>query len=221
MDIEPESPAAAAGNPRTFVRLSYHRAIVAAGGWPVPLAPVVELIPAQLGAVDGVLFTGGDDPIMEEFGVATHPAATPLHPLRQRYELALLEALDGRPAVPVLGVCLGMQLMALRAGGRLDQHLPESLPTAAEHWECEHEVIPDAVAPAWLAGGAVLSRHRQAIRDPGRLRVAARAPDGVIEAVVDPERVFYCGVQWHPERTEGALGVAVYRALVRRATDLL
>jgi len=218
MDIEAESPAAlGAGNPRTFVRLAYLRAIVAAGGWPVPLAPLVELIPAQLAALDGVVFTGGDDPIMEEFGVATHPAATPLNPLRQRYELALLEALDGRPGMPVLGVCLGMQLMALRAGGKLDQHLPESRPTAAEHWEREHEVIPGAGAPGWLAAGTVRSRHRQAITEPGRLHVAARAPDGVIEAVVDPDRPFYCGVQWHPERTEGEPGVAVYRALVEAA----
>lgn len=217
MDIEPEQPGAAGANPRTFVRLAYHRAILEAGGWPAPLAPAPELIPAQLDAVDAIVFTGGDDPIMEEFGEATHPEAVRVHPLRQRYELALLEALDERPTVPVLGVCLGMQYMALRAGGKLDQHLPESLATAAQHWEQRHEVAPEAGAPTWLGGGMTLSRHRQAMTDPGRLAVAARAPDGVIEAVFDPARAFYAGVQWHPERTEGKLGVAVYRALAEAA----
>lgn len=217
MDIDQESAAGAGANPRTFVRLAYHRAIVAAGGWPVPLAPVVELIPAQLDAVEAVVFTGGDDPIMEEFGEPTHPAATPVHPQRQQYELALLDALDARTAVPVLGVCLGMQYMTLRAGGKLDQHLPETLATADQHWERQHEVIAQSGAPAWLSSSASLSRHRQAMRDAGRLQVAARAPDGVIETVLDPSRRFYAGVQWHPERTEGKLGLPIYQALVEAA----
>src|SRR5690606_9150013 len=156
-------------------------------------------------------------PIMEAFGEAPHPEATPVHPQRQEYELALLEALEARPATPVLGVCLGMQYMTLHAGGRLDQHLPESLATADGHWERAHEVIAEASAPAWLTSSAALSRHRQAMRGAGRLQVAARAPDGVIEAVFDPARPFYAGVQWHPERTEGEWGVAVYRALVEAA----
>lgn len=219
MDVDQQSAAGAGANPRTFVRLAYHRAIVAAGGWPVPLAPVVELIPAQLdaGAIDAVVFTGGDDPIMEAFGEPTHPAATPVHPQRQQYELALLEALDARHATSVLGVCLGMQYMTLRAGGKLDQHLPETLATAEQHWERQHDVIAQRGAPAWLSSSASLSRHRQAMRDAGRLQVAARAPDGVIEAVFDPARPFYCGVQWHPERSEGKLGLPVYEALVEAA----
>ena len=214
MDIEPESTGA---NPRAFVRLAYLRAVLEAGGAPVPLSPDPALLAEQVDLLDAVILTGGDDPIMEEFGEATHPMATPLHPLRQRYELALLEALDERPPLPVLGVCLGMQLMALRASGALDQRLPDSLPTAGEHWERRHLVSPEGNAPRWLGAGTVLSRHRQAITDPGRLTACARAHDGVIEAVCDPGRRFYAGVQWHPERTDGPLGSAVYRALVEAA----
>lgn len=214
MDIEPES---AGPNPRSFVRMAYHRAIIAAGGLPVPLAPAPELIPQQLDAIDGVVLTGGDDPIMEDFGEPTHPAATPLNPVRQRYELALLDALDRRQDLPALGVCLGMQLMALRAGGRLNQHMPDTLATAPEHWERAHAIFPAPGAPAWLGAGPVLSRHRQAMTDTGRLVVAAQAPDGVIEAAHDPDRAFFVGVQWHPERTEGDLGTPVYAALVAAA----
>ena len=64
---------------------------------------------------------------MERWGVPTHPRAKPVDGRRQAFEVALLEALDAHPARPVLGVCLGMQLMALHAGGGLDQHLPDSL----------------------------------------------------------------------------------------------
>ena len=58
----------------------------------------------------------------------------------------------------------------------------------------------DAAAPQAM----VVSWHHQAVQDPGRLRVVAKAPDGVIEAIDDPDRPFYLGVQWHPERATGA-----------------
>ena len=199
--------------PRAQCALTYARAVVQAGGVPILLAPLVELIPAYLHQCDGFLFTGGDDPRTEPFGVPTHPKATPLHPIRQEFEIALLDALSKREAAPrpVLGVCLGMQLMALHAGGSLNQHMPDDTPTAADHVKnAVHRVMPaDAALRAAFPGvpavplieADVTSHHRQAVRDPGRLRVRARAHDGVIEAVDDPARPFYLGVQWHPERT--------------------
>ena len=162
---------------------------------------------------------GGDDPITEPFGVPTHASAVRVKQNRQDYELALLDGLSAsRPDVPVLGVCLGMQYMALHAGGRLNQHLPETHGNHAEHWDHEHELCPtsEAVAAIRLPGGASWARHRQAIEDAGTLAVSARAHDGVIEAVADANRPFYVGVQWHPERTGNrALGQDVFDALVR------
>lgn len=203
--------------PRGQFYQSYINAVVRAGGLPVVLAPVVELIEAQIALCQGFVLTGGDDPKTEEFGEATDPRVTPLHPLRQAYEVALTRRLltGGKPT---LGVCLGMQLMGLCAGGRLDQHLPESCPTADSHWEKVHGV-------EWVHGtlfgtstGGVLSRHRQALASPGALRVAATAPDGVIEAIDDPARAFFLGVQWHPERTEDhALGQGLFDRLVEAA----
>src|SRR5690606_30123082 len=169
--------------------------------------------------------TGGDDPDTEPFGEPTHPAARRIHPDRQRFETALLRALDQRREMPVLGICLGMQMMALAAGGRLNQHMPEDTPTHADHYDdrphsltrvCNGSVLWEA-APQ--GAGVVTSWHRQAVRDPGRLRIVARAPDGVIEAIDDPGRAFYLGVQWHPERTsDPGLGIELFRRLVAAAS---
>ncbi len=208
------------GRPRSAMYPSYARALVEAGAVPVLLTQEVDSIPGLVGRLDGFLFSGGDDPRTEEFGQPTDPRVTPMHPDRQRFEVALLKALEReRPEVPVLGVCLGMQLMSLVAGGRLDQHLPATLPSAGEHWDKMHEIMPEP--GCGLDQGAVHSRHKQAVADAGPLRVLACARDGVIEAVGDTSRTFYVGVQWHPERTgEGANGPGLVRRFVNSATQL-
>ncbi|MEO1007020.1 MAG: gamma-glutamyl-gamma-aminobutyrate hydrolase family protein [Planctomycetota bacterium] len=205
--------------PRAACRLGYVDAVAAAGGLPLVVPPRAELLGDVLGLADGVLLIGGDDPRTEPFGVPTDPRVTPVDPLRQAFDVALLGELGSRPELPVLGVCYGMQMMALIAGGRLDQHLPDTLGAAADvHWGGEHAIEPVGNAPAWLreaAGERPCSRHRQAMTDAGALDVIGVAPDGVIEAVRDASRTFFVGVQWHPERSgERMLGLGVYRAFV-------
>ncbi|USO00103.1 MAG: gamma-glutamyl-gamma-aminobutyrate hydrolase family protein [Phycisphaeraceae bacterium] len=197
------------------VATTYAARVERAGGLPVVLTPSMGLVGAYAGWLDAAVFTGGDDPIMEDFGVPTHARAVRVHPARQAFELALIRALRER-GTPSLGVCLGMQYMGLTAGGSLDQHLPETTPTAAAHWEAIHAIQPE---PGWtFGGGEVHSKHRQAISDPGSLAVLARADDGVIEAIGDPKARFWIGVQWHPERTRNAaLGQDLFDALVRAA----
>lgn len=204
------------GESRVAVRRSYAEAVARAGGMSVLLPPVASLAHAHAAMCDALVLTGGDDPAMEPFGKATDPRVTLVHPDRQAYETALLTVLARtHPDKPVLGVCLGMQMMALVAGGDLDQFLPE--PDVARHWDREHPVLPEAGAPVHLAG-IVRSRHKQAVRDPGTLAVIARAGDDLIEAVADPSRRFYVGVQWHPERTADAgVGDALFERLVRAA----
>lgn len=202
--------------PTWRVAETYARCVSAAGGVPVVLSPMAAHAAAQAGMVDAVVLTGGDDPITEAYGVPTHPEAVRVVPERQAFERTLLDCLwDDARDVPVLGVCLGMQYMALRAGGVLDQHMPETTATAGDHWDRTHGVTGEG--GRWAFGdGEILSKHRQAVSDAGSLAVLARAHDGVIEAVGDPGRRFWLGVQWHPERTAGAgLGQAVFDALVR------
>jgi putative glutamine amidotransferase len=129
----------------------------------------------------------------------------------------LVYGLESRRAKRVLGMCMGIQLMAMHAGGRLNQHLPDTLgDAAAEAHQKDHRhgvvlrVDDTAVVNPKTEGRGpkaeascectVASWHHQAVEDTGTLRLVATAPDGVIEAIDDPTRPFYVGVQWHPER---------------------
>ncbi|MEZ6243341.1 MAG: gamma-glutamyl-gamma-aminobutyrate hydrolase family protein [Phycisphaerales bacterium] len=207
--------------PTSQSALAYASCVHAAGALPILLPPIPQSVPEVARRFDAFVFTGGDDPATEPFGVPTHPKATLIHPTRQRFETALLLALaENHPDTPVLGICLGMQMMALVAGGKLNQHLPDTHECAALHWDHEHPIaaVGDPVFP--LASGLVMSRHRQAVSDPGSLEVCATASDSVIEGIHDPDRAFYLGVQWHPERTgPGPLGQDCFDALVSFARE--
>lgn len=203
------------GVPTARVASAYSAMIERAGGEPVHLAPMRAGV-CDFGRYDGFVLTGGDDPVMEPFGVPTSEHAVRVLSERQAFETELLGYLHANDAVPALGVCLGMQMMALTSGGTLNQHLPDTHGTHAIHWEHEHEVRSND--EALLASGVVRSRHRQAVEDPGRYRVLAAAPDGVVEAIHDPGSAFRVGAQWHPERTGfDPLGFGLFERLVRAA----
>jgi putative glutamine amidotransferase len=210
---------------------TYSEAVVAAGGVPLLLCPRRELAGAYVRALDGVLLTGGLDvdpallPGGPSRGCPLHARAEVMDPQRQLFEQALLAALDERRAVPVLGVCLGMQQMGLHAGAALVQHLGDSIPSAEDHrHDHEHGLVAaldwaeSPLGALAVQGVMVASNHHQAIASAGTLRELARSPDGVIEAIDDPRRPFYVGVQWHPERTrQPELGWRVIERLVDAA----
>jgi putative glutamine amidotransferase len=113
--------------------------------------------------------------------------------------------------IPVLGICYGMQLLAVHHGGRLIYDLPTDRPDAGPHRLPEPgglhalRVEPATRLAELLAGdgAAVNSHHHQAVAEPGAgLRVGARAEDGVIEAIERDRGPFCLGVQWHPERMD-------------------
>ena len=195
---------------RFAVKPGYARWVARLGGDPVLIPPIADVARSLAGRMDALILTGGDDPDTTAFGEPPHPAAELLHPDRQAAEMAILRFVEERPNLPVLGICLGMQLMGLHAGGVLDQHLPDHLPSAADHWGDRLHPVEGAVGR-----GEVCSHHHQALRDPGRLQVMATSPDGVIEAVADARRPFYLGVQWHPERTpDSELGRGLFAGLL-------
>lgn len=195
------------------LRRTYFRSIEAAGGVGVALPSIPGAAASILPRLDALVLSGGDDPDTAAFGDPVHPKATLVSSDRQACELEWLDLIERhRPDLPLLGICLGMQFMGLAAGGRLDQHLPDHLPTADQHWNGgEHDVTGEIT-------GRVFSHHRQALREAGSLDVIATAPDGVIEAIARRDRPFHVGVQWHPERTESEdTGVGLFRRLIAAA----
>ena len=197
-------------NKRHRIGVSYSSSVLKAGGIPLILPPISGLESDYLSICDGFIFSGGDDPIMENWGIQTHQKATPVSIERQDFELSLLKQLQFRPEVPVLGVCLGMQWMGLVAGGKFNQHLSDDL--LQNHVESTHAVVGK------IGSGIVHSNHHQAMTDVGDLTVIATAEDGVIEAVKCNFRKWYIGVQWHPEQTaESQLGQELFNQLVASA----
>jgi putative glutamine amidotransferase len=201
-----------ARNRRTYIDM-----VAAAGGVPVLLPTIAALREDMLDRVDGVVITGGDDIDVSKFGIALHPKAECMAAERQEAEFALLRALDAHPDKPVLGICLGMQMMGVHRGNPLIQHLGDVLPNAERHRnDAIHPV--EAERGSLLKSGAVRSWHHQAISEAKGFDIIARSDDGVIEGIVDPTRRFYLGVQWHPERTDAVeTGLDVVRTLVNHA----
>ena len=192
------------------VRANYAEAIVAAGGLPVALPHHGALAGQYLDRLDALVVTGGAfdvDPAL--YGDGAVHAATSLKRARTEAELALLQGALARD-MPVLGICGGQQLLAVALGGSLVQHIPDAVPGAlaheqtTRHDEPAHAVrITPGTLLARLVGAEAMrvnSSHHQAVRDPGPGAVVdAVAPDGVVEGIEDPRRLFCLGVQWHPE----------------------
>lgn len=217
--VEPASFAVWRDVPATLVPHAYVRMVTEAGGRAV-LLPPDDLDADVLGRLDGLVLAGGADLGPDLYGEAPEPL-TDSRPDRDGGELALLRAaLD--TDLPVLGVCRGMQLLAVACGGRLHQHLPDVLgherhrPAPGVYGTHPVRFAAGSLAGAVLAGtDEVNTYHHQGVADPGRLTVTGWAPDGVIEAVEDPARRFLLGVQWHPE---AAGDVRPFAALTRAAT---
>lgn len=205
---------------RYDVGVGYAEAVAAGGGTPIALPHEIDRVPDYAALCDGFVFTGGVDPDTAAFGQPVHAKARVMDPTRQGFELALFdEVARAKPQAAVLGVCLGMQLMALRAGGTLDQYMPDTgSPDVVErHRDGDHAVIIESENRGLPIGlGSVHSHHQQTVADAGSMRVIGRAEDGIIEAIDDPAHRFYLGVQWHPERGDGGpLNRGLFAALVK------
>jgi putative glutamine amidotransferase len=201
-------PVGGAERDRAFAYLTYVDALRRAGAVPVLVPPQPENAAAVLEGLDGILLAGGDDCDPRAYGEEPLPSVEAMDARRQENDLALAR-LARQHGVPTLGICLGVQMMSVAAGGTLIQDIDTQLGTDINHVSpaanrARHpvEVRPGSRLAEILETdvAVVNSSHHQAVREAGGgLRVTANAPDGVIEGIEDPAHPFYVGVQWHPE----------------------
>ena len=193
----------------------YYESILQAGGIPLVLPPYddADALCQTLDKVDGILLSGGGDinPIL--LGEEPIPGLHGICPQRDGMELMLVREAYNRQ-IPMLGICRGIQTLAAALGGTLYQDLNTQYSEAplVKHDQdldrayASHTVLLEAEStlarlfPEATKGLPVNSFHHQAVRTPGPLlRIAAKATDGVIEAVESNEFKSIIGVQWHPE----------------------
>ena len=215
----------------------YYKSVCRAGGVPIILPPLsdTEAIINMLEHIDGLLLSGGADynplyageePVLQLGGINAE---------RDLPEL-LMTRLAYNRQIPMLGICRGIQTLAMALGGKVEQHISataikhsqdadRSEPTHSVTIEAEsilHDIYQEAqdcsTFNAQKATLFVNSFHHQAVSDAGeRFRVTARASDGVIEAIESREFKSIMGVQWHPECLVADEGLPLFSWLVRQA----
>jgi putative glutamine amidotransferase len=223
----------------------YATAVEEAGGVPrlISLFLSHEELERLTSELDAIVLPGSPaDVDPARFGERARPETAAADLRREQTDWALLDwAFAGRK--PVLAICYGTQLLNVYLGGTLVQDIAGELRGSLSHsWE-KKKGLPEPHHPALLVPGSLVSRlaetaetvvnssHHQSIRMPGRdLRVTAKSPDGVIEAVeLESPSHWVVGAQWHPERqrNEAAgeedsgrrLALALFEDLVRAARE--
>ena len=197
-------------------KLEDYRQAVLHVGAEVRVIDATMAVDEALNGVDGLLLTGGDDVSPDRYGETRHAAVVDSEPGRDEFEMALIREAR-RKDLPLFAICRGVQVLNVACGGTLVQDIPSQMPGASPHSFTVPPHQPFSLAhEIWVEKDSLLgrlirdrltedacdvnSRHHQAVKSvaPG-FRASATAPDGIIEAIEDPNARFCLGVQWHPE----------------------
>lgn len=195
---------------RLRINMWYLDAVLAGGGLPVPLVDTLEpdLVRQQVDGIDGLLVTGGPDVPPHLYGQTPHPRTSPACDRRAQYDFMVFTESDKRH-LPILGICLGCQIINVVRGGTLIQHLddvPRTPPVyhtdGVDYLRHTVRVKPGSLLHHIVHRDVIEanSSHHQAVDRIGNgLIPTAWAPDGIVEAVEDPSHPFLLALQWHPE----------------------
>lgn len=193
---------------------NYPAALAACEALPlvIPLDLPAGVLSAIFERLDGLCLAGGVDVDPAEYGESRHIHLGSVDRARDETELALARwALEAD--LPVLGICRGIQLLNVAAGGSLYQHIPDQVAGALTHdhmladspWERPtHRVViePNGLLAGILGEREIMTNsfHHQAVKViASKFKGVAYAEDGVVEGIEHPERRFAVAVQWHPE----------------------
>lgn len=219
---------------------AYYEQVIRAGATPLLIPPTTDrnVIVGVLDHIDGLLLTGGAD--VNPLWVGEEPSPR-LHNINARRDLSelLLTRLAANRQIPILGICRGIQVLAMALDGTVQQDIYENYlptgpagslgPSTIKHSQDAVQAEPthtvrierDSILFSLYHKErmAVNSFHHQAVKDPGaRFRTTAVAPDGVIEAIESTEFKSIMGVQWHPEHL-GDEGQRLFRWLADEAAE--
>jgi putative glutamine amidotransferase len=206
---------------RTYVSRKYSNAVLLSGGDPVLLpAPFIQgvslnelhrLAERYLNLVDGILLAGGEDVHPKFQDEDPIPALGCVNIFRDEFELIVAELAYNKFKKPMLGICRGIQVMAIALGGMVHQDITSMASVqhsqASPRWSPTHYVsFSPNTKLAEIAGEEkimVNSFHHQAVKAvPFGFSTAAETSDGIIEAIESNDAKRFClGVQWHPEET--------------------
>ncbi|MDD2999394.1 MAG: gamma-glutamyl-gamma-aminobutyrate hydrolase family protein [Candidatus Riflebacteria bacterium] len=207
---------------RTYVSRKYFHAVQKAGGDAI-LLPAPLLLPGceagefysrfvdrYLGLIDGLLLPGGEDVHPRFQGEDPTPALDLVNPFRDEFELKLAQKAH-ELQLPMLGICRGIQVMAIALGGKVHQDIAPLAGVQhsqkAPRWSVSHRVILEKssrLASIQTSKDEIFTNsfHHQAVKDiPHGFMAAGRTSDGIIEAIESFSDHFCLGVQWHPEET--------------------
>jgi len=208
--LDAEKPGGYSKFPWYALRQNYLDAIDAAGGLAVALPHEPDRVGDYLEHIDALVVTGGAfDVDPSYYGGGEKHATVITKDRRTAFEFGVTKGALAKNK-PVLGICGGQQLLHVVLGGKLIQHIPDSIDQPLAHEqpnprnEAGHTVKVARNTQLYRIVGvdqlAVNSAHHQAAADaPKGVVINATAPDGVIEGIEAPQYRFCIGVQWHPE----------------------
>lgn len=215
--------------PHYAIRDSYFNAVSAAGGVPIGIPFMADLVDEYLDRIQALIIPGGDFALDSTWYVKDDkPGFEPTPRLDFDVEI-ITKALSRN--IPLLGICAGMQIMGGMHGCKLTSDINAYVKTRLCHSygvtadEYAHDI--DVVEDSMLAGIvgkkviAVNSRHKEGIVEIcDKVTVAGRSDDGVIEAIEIAGHKFALGVQWHPEFfiRENEPNFKIFQALVKAAS---
>ena len=204
----------------------YYQKVVEAGGVPVIIPPVTDphVIINTLDRIDALILSGGGDYNPLWAGEEPSPLLHGINAERDQAEL-MITRLAYHRQIPMLGICRGIQTLAMALGGKVFQDISdratEKHSQDADRSEPTHTVTieKDSILYHLYSQQSTLyvnSFHHQAVSDTGaKFRVTARSADGIIEAMESTEYKPVMGVQWHPECLEN--GTPLFQWLVEEA----
>lgn len=204
----------------------YYKSVIQAGGVPVVIPPSADtdVIINTLCRIDGLLLSGGADYNPLYAGEEPQPGLHSINSERDLPEL-LITRLAYNRQIPMLGICRGMQTLAMALGGRVEQDIAAGSQTVKHSQDAPRNtpthtvtIEPGSILHTLYGTSkiAVNSFHHQAVAETGtRFRLTATAADGTAEAMESRDFKSVMGVQWHPECLED--GLPLFRWLTKQA----